>query len=98
MNGQEFAETAARYVRFAEAEARGRSALYEKFARCIANDRELLGLLLELPKEKRQPNLLLAAGRHLFGDTGRLVSVPGPASQWLGSCTGDDARTLNSDE
>ena len=70
MNGQEFAETAARYVRFAEAEARGRSALYEKFARCIANDRELLGLLLELPKEKRQPNLLLAAVRHLFGTPG----------------------------
>jgi len=70
MNGEEFAETAARYIRFAEAEARGRSALYENFARCIADDRELLGLLLELPKDKRQPNLLLAAVRHLFGTPG----------------------------
>ena len=72
---QEFAGTAARYVRFAEAEACGRSALYEEFARRIASDRGLLRLLLELPEEKRQPNLLLAAVRHRFG-------MPGDWSQF----------------
>ena len=70
LNERDFAETAARYLRFAEGEARGRSPLYEKFARCIANDRELLRLLLELPKERRQPNLLLAVVRYLFGTPG----------------------------
>jgi hypothetical protein len=79
MNEQDFAETAARYLRFAEGEARGRSPLYEKFARCIANDRELLGLLLELPRERRQPNLLLATVRHLFG---RREIGPGSGSCW----------------
>jgi len=67
MNEQDFAETAARYLRFAETEARGRSLLYEKLTRCIASDRELLSLLLELPKERRQPNLLLAAARYIVG-------------------------------
>jgi hypothetical protein len=42
MNEKDFAETATRYRRFAEKEARGRSPLYEKFACCIAHDRELL--------------------------------------------------------
>ena len=67
MSEQRLAETAARYLRFAEREAYGRSPLYETFARCIANDRKLLRLLLELPQERRQPNLLLAAIRYLFG-------------------------------
>jgi hypothetical protein len=67
MNEKDFVETAARYRRFAEREARGRSPLYEKFASCIAHDRELLRFLLELPRERRQPNLLLVAVRHLFG-------------------------------
>jgi hypothetical protein len=70
MNEKELDETAATYVRFSKAEACGRSALYEKFGNCIAEDRELLRLLLELPKEKRQPNLLLAAVRYLFGTPG----------------------------
>jgi hypothetical protein len=68
MTEQDFAETADRYRRFAEIEARGRSPLYERL--CIANDRELLRLLLELPKERRQPNLLLAAMRFLYGTPG----------------------------
>jgi len=67
MNQQDFAETAAKYLRFAKQEARDRSPLYETLARCIANDRSILRLLLTLPREKRQPNLLLAAVRYLFG-------------------------------
>jgi hypothetical protein len=57
----------ARYMRFAEVEARGRSPLYEAIARGVAGDREIIGFLLGLPEEKRQPNLLLAAVRHQCG-------------------------------
>jgi hypothetical protein len=60
-------QVAARYLRFADVEAHGRSPLYEAIARGVAADREVLGFLLTLPREKRQPNLLLAAVRHLFG-------------------------------
>lgn len=56
-----------RYVRFANEEARGRSPSYEALARAVAGDAEVLGFLLTLPPVKRQPNLLLAAARHLFG-------------------------------
>jgi hypothetical protein len=58
---------AARYIRFADHEARGRSPLYEVLARGAAGDADVLRFLLTLPAPKRQPNLLLAAVRHLFG-------------------------------
>ena len=61
------AEVAARYLRFAETEARERSPLYAAISRSVAADREVLDFLLGLPKAKQQPNLLLAAVRHLFG-------------------------------
>ena len=61
------ASVAARYARFAAEEARGRSPLYEELARGVAADPDTIGFLLTLPAEKRQPNLLLAAVRHLFG-------------------------------
>ncbi len=60
-------EVAARYERFAEEEAHGRSPLYEAIARGVAADEAIIGFLLSLPQTKRQPNLLLAAVRHLFG-------------------------------
>lgn len=56
-----------RYIRFAEEEVSGRSPLYEALARGVAADQDAIGFLMTLPKEKRQPNLLLAAVRHLFG-------------------------------
>lgn len=56
-----------RYLRFAEQEARGRSALYETLARGVAADEGILDFLLTLPRHKRQPNLLFAAVRHVFG-------------------------------
>lgn len=68
------ATIAARYIRFADHEVHGRSPLYEEIARAIASDGEVLAFLLTLPDEKRQPNLLLAAVRHLFG------TAPGWAS------------------
>ena len=58
---------AARYLRFAGEEARGRSARYEKFARRIAGDQEVLTKLGVLIGAKRQPNLLLGAVKFLFG-------------------------------
>ncbi len=66
--GQE--RVAAAYRRFAQAEARGRSPLYEALALGVAGDPDVLGFLLTLPRPKRQPNLLLAAVRHLFGTPG----------------------------
>jgi hypothetical protein len=58
---------AGRYVRFADEEARGRSPLYDALARGVAEDTQVLDFLSTLPAAKQQPNLLLAAVRHLFG-------------------------------
>jgi hypothetical protein len=55
------------YRWFAEHEAAGRSPLYEQIALGVAGDAELLASLTELPVAKRQPNLLLAAVRHVCG-------------------------------
>jgi len=55
------------YLRFAEHEASGRSALYEQLARGVAGDRELLAVLAELPRAKQQPNLLFASVRYRCG-------------------------------
>src|SRR5207247_3541279 len=52
---------------FAEQEARGRSPLYEALARGVAADPDVVAFLMGLPRPKQQPNLLLAAVRHLFG-------------------------------
>jgi hypothetical protein len=60
-------DIAARYLRFAQEEARGRSPLYETIARGVAADEATIGFLLTLPRSKQQPNLLLAAVRHLYG-------------------------------
>src|SRR5215211_3964240 len=55
------------YRRFACVEARGKSPLYERLCEGVAGDAELLGFLGRLSPAKRQPNLVLAAVRHLFG-------------------------------
>jgi hypothetical protein len=55
------------YGEFARKEAAGRSPLYEYLCLEIAKDEMLLSRLLGLPVEKRQPNLLLAAVKYLFG-------------------------------
>jgi Uncharacterized protein conserved in bacteria (DUF2332) len=59
--------TAEDYRRFAARQACGRSPLYEDLAKAVADDAELLAFLDELPREKRQPNLLLATVRYLAG-------------------------------
>ena len=58
---------AARYHRFSEQEAAGRSPLYEELTRRIAGDVDLLRFLSRLPRPKQQPNLFLAAVRHVNG-------------------------------
>ena len=57
---------AAAYAGFAD-DAHGRSPLYETLCREVAQDRELLGILAELPLPKQQPNLLLGAVKLLLG-------------------------------
>ncbi|TQF01774.1 DUF2332 domain-containing protein [Kitasatospora acidiphila] len=53
------------YRRFARYQARGHSPSYEALSFGVAGDERLLALLHTLPPIKRQPNLLLAAARHL---------------------------------
>jgi hypothetical protein len=55
------------YRQFAAVEAYGVSPLYVELTDGIAGDRDLLGLLSALPEDKWQPNLFLAAARHVAG-------------------------------
>ena len=71
------------YTRFARDEARGNSPIYEELALAVAASPQLLDFLAALPPAKRQPNLFLAALRHVAGvpdsarDLTRLVSREG---------------------
>ena len=67
MEQQDDARVSAAYLRFAEDEVRNRSPLYDELLRGVASDPEVIGFLLTLPREKRQPNLFLASVRYLFG-------------------------------
>ncbi|GAA5100195.1 DUF2332 domain-containing protein [Nocardia iowensis] len=58
-------DTAERYERFADHEVCGYSPSSEEWSRGIACDPELLGLINQLPADKRRPNLVLAAARFL---------------------------------
>jgi hypothetical protein len=55
------------YHFFGEKEARDASPLYQELAEGVATDVDVLDLLLDLPVDKRQPNLLFAAVRHVAG-------------------------------
>ncbi len=90
MSGDAVSERiAARYRRFAEVEAHGRSPLYEAFALGVAGDASALDFLASLPDEKRQPNLLFAALRLVCGTPGDW-----PAFRSLLQEHGDAARTV----
>ncbi|MDJ0769670.1 MAG: DUF2332 domain-containing protein [Ilumatobacter sp.] len=58
------------YRHFASREAAGSSPTCERLAMAIADDDHLIGLLERLPDQKRQPNLLFAACRHLGAPVG----------------------------
>ena len=57
---------AARFRRFAESECRGSSPLYERLARAVADDAEMLALAAEAPPGQPTPNLFLAAVHFLL--------------------------------
>lgn len=59
--------TAERYLRFANEEARGESSIYERLAQHVASDAQTLLFLDTLPRDRRQPNLLFGAVRLLSG-------------------------------
>ena len=66
-DSEELAAIARRYERFATAEARGLSLIYEQLALAVAGSSELLAFLGSVPSDRRQPNLFLAAVRHVSG-------------------------------
>ena len=55
------------YAAFAADEARGSSEAYEKLALAASQSDDLLEFIATLPVERRQPNLFLAAVRHVCG-------------------------------
>lgn len=55
--------TAELYRRWAQVEASGSSAVYERLARAVAQAADVLELLQQVPEGKRQPNLLFGALR-----------------------------------
>lgn len=55
------------YAEFADREAHGVSAAYERLSLAVARDDEVLALLGTLPTGKRQPNLLFGVVRFLGG-------------------------------
>src|SRR5215469_17521866 len=67
-----------RYTAFAADEAHGASEIYQRLALATAASPELLAFLERLPADRRQPNLFLAAVRHLWGvpeDGDRLIAA-----------------------
>ncbi|MES2460738.1 MAG: DUF2332 domain-containing protein [Armatimonadota bacterium] len=66
-NDQALASLSKRYLHFAEFEARNVSPIYEELARAAADSTFILRFIASLPQAKQQPNLVLAAIRHLFG-------------------------------
>jgi hypothetical protein len=64
-----FARIRDRYRHFAEHEARGVSPLYEELALAVAEaeSEDVPRFIASLPGPKRQPNLVFAAVRHLYG-------------------------------
>jgi hypothetical protein len=66
-DAEETVAIAKQYERFAAYETRGSSPLYEELALAVAGSPYLLDFLRSLPLERRQPNLFLAAVRHVSG-------------------------------
>jgi hypothetical protein len=60
-------DTASTYAEFGAREAAGVSPAYERLAKAVSRDDDLLGLLDGLPPDKRQPNLLFGVVRFLGG-------------------------------
>lgn len=67
------------YARFVVVEAAGNSPSYERLARAVAANAEILSRLDTLPESKRQPNLLFASTRALGGP----VDAAEPFGEWV---------------
>lgn len=67
------------YLRFAELEAQGVSDTYEEWAVGVADDPAVLALIAQLPRAKRQANLVFAAARA----AGAPVGPYPPFRDWL---------------
>jgi len=67
------------YTTFGETEARGQSEVYEQWALGVAGDPDIQALLLTMPLQKRQPNLVFASARLL----GAPVGPYAPFRAWL---------------
>jgi hypothetical protein len=59
--------TVENYLGFSRYEAAGKSPLYAELTAGVADDSAMLEFLAQQPPAKRQPNLLLAAVRYLYG-------------------------------
>src|ERR1700680_2549915 len=77
-SSDELAAISRRYERFGTSEAHGSSPIYEQLALAVACSSKLLAFLRSVPSERRQPNLFLAAVRHVSG-----VPCDGPALEEL---------------
>ncbi|HYN94206.1 MAG TPA: DUF2332 domain-containing protein [Pilimelia sp.] len=87
------------YARFAAREARGVSPAYDRLARAIARDDEVLALLSTLPPGKRQPNLLFAAVRFLGGPVADPAAFRGfLTGNWPAIRAAVDARATQTNE
>jgi hypothetical protein len=75
MSGEAEQQTADDYREFAAQEAAGRSELYVRLGKGVADDPEVLRFLAGLPPGKRQPQLLLAAVRYLAGVPGSYAAL-----------------------
>jgi len=76
-------DTAAVYRDMAEHELHGVSPSYEALCQAVAGSEAVRALLDRLPRDKRQPNLLLAAVRFLGGPVGDPVAfVDFVTAQW----------------
>jgi hypothetical protein len=88
---------------FAEHQFRGDSPVYERIARAVARDRELLDLLMQAPTEAHLPLAPLAAARYLLLDgldhplsdvySGRSDADPGPL--FLELCRAERDKVLS---
>lgn len=73
-------ETLREYYRnFSRIEAAGTSPIYTAWAAGVADDDRILALLLDLPRPKRQANLLFGAARHLGSGEGDYAEL----RRWL---------------
>jgi len=89
--------TAELYRRWAQVEASGSSAVYERLARAVAQAADVLELLQQVPEGKRQPNLLFGALRWCDAP----VQDPPAALGWLRALAAGavgDVRPTNSDQ